>query len=77
MSVQKPGNIKVWQMRHSPSEVFDGTAKAVPDVDSIWLPTDPVECGVVAAVVSAELQGAYLSFSVVRVVYRHKSCALL
>lgn len=62
-------------MWDGPPEVIDLAAEAVAQVDSVNMPTDPVEGSVVAAAIRAEGQSANLCFSVVWVVDAHESCA--
>lgn len=62
-------------MWHESPELVDGAAEAVPDVNAVRLPSDPVEGGVVPASVRAELQATGLSQGVMRVIDAHECCA--
>lgn len=57
---QKAVNGERWQVWDGPSEVIYITAEAVPKVDTIWLPSEPVEGGIVATPVRTESECASL-----------------
>lgn len=63
-------------MCNAPPEIGYGATEAVADVHAVRLPLDPVEGGVVAAAVRAELQLARLGERVVGVVDADEGCAL-
>lgn len=57
------------------SEVSDGAAEAVANVNAVGLPVEPAEGAVAAATVVAELQAADLGRGVVWVVDADEGCA--
>lgn len=69
---QKAVNGERGQVWDGPSEVIYITAEAVPEVDTIWLPSEPVEGGIVTTPVCTESECASLCKRIVRVVDAHE-----